>query len=405
MAHHIISNYLSKYFLNLNRETLSLSFWSGYLNCENLKLNPQSFNENKNFPIHLQDGVISKINMSLPIKSFLLGINNDIEISIEDIDINLITNSDFEFFDYTNFDYKSAYIKEITDVLLFKMQLSKNPNFNDTYLRRSIDYILRNMKINVKNVHVKLIHGVNELYSNIFCANVDQINLKKDSIIIDNFYIYTENIISSSSHNIKKKEHDYILLPISMKSKISLVKKSEIEINNKENINANTNIKPNSNNNNSNSNNNEKNNINTNNNDLVDIETYYVEFNISDININIYKEQFKSIMNIINFFKDYHKFYNNCYILRKIQYKKPKKEDFLNKSENKDENGTQNSNNKNNYYLHLLKHYIIGIINTFKEKNYNIDVFDYNNDLNGDRKKIFQNKFIDFFLRIKKMMK
>ena len=402
MAHHIISNYLSKYFLNLNRETLSLSFWSGYLNCENLKLNPQSFNENKNFPIHLQDGVISKINMSLPIKSFLLGINNDIEISIEDIDINLITNSDFEFFDYTNFDYKSAYIKEITDDLLFKMQLSKNPNFNDTYLRRSIDYILRNMKINVKNVHVKLIHGVNELYSNIFCANVDQINLKKDSIIIDNFYIYTENIISSSSHNIKKKEHDYILLPISMKSKISLVKKSEIEINNKENINANTNIKPNSNNNNSNSNNNEKNNINTNNNDLVDIETYYVEFNISDININIYKEQFKSIMNIINFFKDYHKFYNNCYILRKIQYKKPKKEDFLNKSENKDENGTQNSNNKNNYYLHLLKHYIIGIINTFKEKNYNIDVFDYNNDLNGDRKKIFQNKFIDFFFKNKK---
>ena len=88
MARRFISNYLSEYFLNLNTKTLSLSFWSGYLNCENLKLNPQKFNENKNFPIHLQDGVISKINMSLPIKSFFLGINNDIEISIEDIDIN-----------------------------------------------------------------------------------------------------------------------------------------------------------------------------------------------------------------------------------------------------------------------------------------------------------------------------
>ena len=70
MARRFISNYLSEYFLNLNIKTLSLTFQSGYLNCENLKLNPQKFNENKNLPIHLQDGVISKINMSLLIKSF-----------------------------------------------------------------------------------------------------------------------------------------------------------------------------------------------------------------------------------------------------------------------------------------------------------------------------------------------
>ena len=176
MARRLISNYLSEYFLNLNTNTLSLSFWSGYLNCENLKLNPQKFNENKNLPIHLKDGLISKINMSLPIKSFFLGINNDIEITIEDIDINLITNSEFEFFDYTNFDYKYSYIKEITDDLLFKMELSKNPNFNDTYLTRSINYFLRNMKITVKNVHIKLIHGTNDIYSAVFCANIDNIN-------------------------------------------------------------------------------------------------------------------------------------------------------------------------------------------------------------------------------------
>ena len=177
----IISNYLSEYFLNLNNQTIQLSLWSGYLNCENLKLNPKKFNENKNLPIHMQDGIISKINMSLPFKSFIVGINNDIEISIEDIDVNLITNSDFEFFDYTNFDYKSSYIKEITDDLLFKMEFSKNPNFNDSYWRRSLDYILRNTKITVKNIHIKLIHGVNESFNNIFCINVDQINLKKDS--------------------------------------------------------------------------------------------------------------------------------------------------------------------------------------------------------------------------------
>ena len=405
MAYNIISNYLSKYFLNLNTKTLSLSFWSGYLNCENLKLNPQSFNENKNLPIHLQDGFISKINMSLPTKSFFLGINNDIEISIEDLDISLITNSEFEFFDYTNFDYKNAFIKEITDDLLFKMQLSKNPNLNDTYLRRSIDYFLRNMKITIKNLHVKLIHGVNELFSNIFCANIDKINLKNDSIIIDNFYVYTENIISSSSHNIRKKEHDYILLPISIKSKIKLVKKSEIEINNKENINTNTNTSTNLNLNNNNINNNEQNIINNinSNNEFIDIETYYVEFNISEININIHKEQFKSIMNIINFFIDYYKFYNNCFILRKIQYKKPKKEDFFKKDENENQKGNENTKEKNNnYYSHLLRHYIIGIIKVIKEKNYNIDVFDYYKDLNTERKKIFQNKFIDYFFKNKK---
>ena len=49
-----------------------------YLNCENLKLNAQIFNANKNLPIHARDGYICKINISLPIKSFFLGINNDI---------------------------------------------------------------------------------------------------------------------------------------------------------------------------------------------------------------------------------------------------------------------------------------------------------------------------------------
>ena len=230
MARRLISNYLSEYFLNLNTNTLSLSFWSGYLNCENLKLNPQKFNANKDLPIHLKDGLISKINMSLPIKSFLLGINHDIEITIEDIEINLITNSEFEFFDYTNFDYKYSYIKEITDDILFKMELSKNPNFNDTYLTRSINYFLRNMKIIVKNLHITLIHKTNDLYNAVFCADIDYIDLKKDSCIIDKFYIYTENIMNSN-HNIRKKSHDYILFPMTIKSEISLIKQNENDIN------------------------------------------------------------------------------------------------------------------------------------------------------------------------------
>ena len=390
MARRFISNYLSEYFLNLNTKTLSLSFWSGYLNCENLKLNPQKFNENKNLPIHLKDGIISKINMSLPIKSFFLGINNDIEITIEDIDINLITNSDFEFFDYTNFDYKYSFIKSITDDLLFKMELSKNPNFNDTYLTRSINYFLRNMKIIVKNVRIKLIHGTSDLYNAVFCANIDYINLKKDSFIIDKFYIYTENTINSN-HNIRKKGHDYILLPITMKSEISLLKKNENEINNKENINIENNT------------NNENNN--NNNNNTKEIETYYVDFEIDEINFSINKEQFILIMNLINFFIDYGNFYNNCFILRKIQYKKPKKENnniINNNNDNKEENIEKDKDKDKNYYYSLLRHYIKGLILIFKEKKFNIDVFDYYKDVNTERKKIFQNKFNDFFFKNKK---
>ena len=384
MARRFISNYLSEYFLNLNTKTLSYSFWSGYLNCENLKLNPQKFNENKNLPIHLKDGIISKINMSLPIKSFFLGINNDIEISIDDIDINLITNSDFEFFDYTNFEYKYSYIKEIIDDILFKTELSKNPNFNDTYLTRSINYFLRNMKITVKNIRIKLIHGTNDLYNAVFCTNIDYINLTKDSFIIDKFYIYSENILNSN-YNIRKKGHDYILLPITMKSEISLIKKNENEINNKENIN-NENINEN---------------INTNNiketKEVKEIETYFVDFEISEINFSINKEQFISIMNLLNFFIDYGNFYNNCFILRKIQYKKPKKE---NNNVINNEN-IQNKEKGNNFYYLLLKHYIKGLILIFKEKKFNIDVFDYYYK-NNEKKKIFQNKFNDFFFKNKK---
>ena len=382
MARRFISNYLSEYFLNLNTKTLSLSFWSGYLNCENLKLNPQKFNENKNLPIHLKDGFISKINMSLPIKSFFLGINNDIEITIEDIEINLITNSEFEFFDYTNFDYKYSYIKEITDDLLFKMELSKNPNFNDTYLTRSINYFLRNMKIEVKNAHIKLIHGTNDLYNAVFCANIDYINLKKDSFIIDKFYIYTENIVNAN-HNIRKKGHDYILLPLTIKSEISLMKQNENDINIKENINV------------------ENNNENLNNNNIKEIETYFVSFEIDEINFSIHKEQFILIMNLINFFIDYANFYNNCFILRKIQYKKPKKEYNIN-SNSEINNENKEKKKDGNYYYLLLKHYIKGLILIFKEKKFNIDVFDYYKDLNSERKKIFQNKFIEFFFKNKK---
>ena len=384
----IISNYLSEYFLNLNNQTIQGSLWSGYLDCENLKLNPKKFNENKNLPIHMQDGIISKIHMSLPVTSFLVGINNDIEISIEDIDINLITNSDFEFFDYTNFDYKSSYIKEITDELLFKMELSKNPNFNDNYWRRSLDYILRNTQVIVKNILIKLIHGGNESFNNIFCINIDQINLKKDSFMIYNFYIYTENNINSSHNFLHKKVHEYILLPISAKGKISTIKKSENDINNKENTNINAKEK-----NNENQNQNE-NDIN----DLESIDTYFVDFSISDINININKEQFISIMNLANFFMDYNNFYSNCFILRKIQYKKPNKENYnLNKDDNE-----KKDDKKNNYYLDLLKHYIRGIVLIFKEKKFNVDVFDYYKDLNTTRKKIFQSKFIEFFFKSKK---
>ena len=375
IARRFISNYLSEYFLNLNSKTLSLSLWSGYLNCENLKLNPQKFNENKNFPIHLKDGLISKINMSLPIKSFFFGINNEIEISIEDVEIDLVTNSSFEFFDYTNFDYKSNFVKEITNDLLFKMELSKNPNITDTYFTRSITYILANMNISIKNINIKLIHEPNSSYNNIFGINIDRINLKKDYFSIFNFFIFIQNSINSNRSpyfgTMKKMEQEYLLFPVSLKSKIITIQKSQNEIDEKEKSLI-------SDKKNENDNNEQKENEKVND---EKIDTYSIEFNISDINIAINKSQFISIMNLLNFFIDYKTYYNNCYILRKIQYEKPAKD-------------------CEKYSLKLFKHYIRGIILVMKEKKYGFDVFDYykNNDAN---KNIFFKKFNEYFFENK----
>ena len=92
--------------------------------------------------------------MSLPIKSFLLGIYSPIEIRIEKIEIFLKTNDNWEFFDYTSFDYKSKLIKSITDNLIFKMQLKQNPDINNTYLNRTISYIVDNIMIDIKDITI-----------------------------------------------------------------------------------------------------------------------------------------------------------------------------------------------------------------------------------------------------------
>ena len=67
--------------------------------------------------------------------------------------------------------------KPIFCVFIPKISLSKNPNFNDTYLTRSINYFLRNMKIIVKNLHITLIHKTNDLYNAVFCADIDYIDI------------------------------------------------------------------------------------------------------------------------------------------------------------------------------------------------------------------------------------
>ena len=43
--------------------------------------------------------------MQIPLKSFLIGINNSIVININKVDIIVEINLNYEFFDYTNFDY------------------------------------------------------------------------------------------------------------------------------------------------------------------------------------------------------------------------------------------------------------------------------------------------------------
>ena len=90
--------------------------------------------------------------MQIPLKSFLIGINNSIVININKVDIIIETNSNYEFFDYTNFDYKSKLINNFTDELLFKLKINENPKLNDTYMNRTLKYLIDNMKVNINEI-------------------------------------------------------------------------------------------------------------------------------------------------------------------------------------------------------------------------------------------------------------
>ena len=124
IARIIVSRFLGEYFKNLDSETMSIGvsnnitnnkqLFSGYINCKDLEINAATFDK-LNLPVKMSYGKIGTISMSLPIKSFLLGIYSPIEIRIEKIEIFLKTNDNWEFFDYTSFDYKSKLIKSITD--------------------------------------------------------------------------------------------------------------------------------------------------------------------------------------------------------------------------------------------------------------------------------------------------
>ena len=179
IARIIVSRFLGEYFKNLDSETMSIGvsnnitnnkqLFSGYINCKDLEINAATFDK-LNLPVKMSYGKIGTISMSLPIKSFLLGIYSPIEIRIEKIEIFLKTNDNWEFFDYTSFDYKSKLIKSITDNLIFKMQLKQNPDINNTYLNRTISYIVDNIMIDIKDITIIFEDIFSHKTKNIFCG-------------------------------------------------------------------------------------------------------------------------------------------------------------------------------------------------------------------------------------------
>ena len=127
--------------------------------------------------------------MSLPFKSFMLGINNLIEINVEEINIDFELNYNFEFFDYSNFEYKSNLIKDITNDLLFQIKLSENPALNKTYFSQTIQYLINNMKVKIKKINIRLFNNQKDHFG----INCDEISFDNKNMKINNLYIFFNN--------------------------------------------------------------------------------------------------------------------------------------------------------------------------------------------------------------------
>ena len=203
--------------------------------------------------------------MSLPFKSFMLGINNLIEINVEEINIDFELNYNFEFFDYSNFEYKSNLLKDITNDLLFQIKLSENPTLNKTYFSQTIQYLINNMKVKIKKINIRLFNNLKDHFG----INCDEISFDNKNMKINNLYIFFNN------------KYDYIIYPINMNLSLEYTEKK-----------------------------------------------YEINVEINEIKFKINKQQYNIIIFYINFFMNYKNFYRNCYDLRKIFYNKPKEKNI-----------------------------------------------------------------------------
>lgn len=301
-------------------------------------------------------GKIGTIAMSLPIKSFLLGIYSPVEIRIEKIEIFLKTSSDWEFFDYTSFDYKSQLLRSLTDNLIFKLKLKQNPDMNNTYLNRTISYLVDNIIMDVKDITIIFEDIYSHKTKNIFCgAKIEKISISNN---VDKFGNFTKN--NQNLGGIKKNfsiiNFSFFLIPTSSKNKkisfdyysslsnyghnfirdhSSLFTDASASSSYEINLKNFYIIHPTS--------------INI---SIVHSNTYYLSILVDDIDFHITSPQLESIIALIRFIDNYKIYFRNCYSLRKLKFYKPKEKN-----------------------LTFLKHYFSGVIKLIKEKKYNIEMF------------------------------
>lgn len=318
-------------------------------------------------------GKIGSIAMSLPIKSFLLGIYSPVEIRIEKIEIFLKTSSDWEFFDYTSFDYKSQLLRSLTDNLIFKLKLKQNPEINNTYLNRTISYLVDNIIMDVKDITIIFEDIHSHKTKNIFCgAKIEKISISNNVNKFGNFTKINQNF-GGIKKNFSIKNFSFFLIPTSSKmKKISFdyysslsnyghnfirdhstlftdaTSLSSYEINLKHFYI----IHPTS--------------INI---SIVHSNTYFLSILVDDIDFHITSPQVESIIALVRFIDNYKIYFRNCYSLRKLNFYKPKEKK-----------------------LTLLKHYFSGVIKLIKEKKYNIEMFSLAQSLDK-YEKIFKEQY------------
>ena len=373
-----IENYLLEYFGNfiedMEKNKVSVGLLSGKLKLESIKLKPSIFKKYK-LPFKLNSSIINSLEINIPWTS---NFTKPTIISIDTIKIDVCTldQEDWEALDYSSEDYK---IKKINKFIVDKLNEINNLNIIEDKANTKSGYwnnyknsvllsVLDNLHIEIKNFKIVINNNIGSLnnylsigFEKCKIVNTDEkwneafidrskdtYNNKNDKMFklmnLDKFYInlvtvsneskYIDNHIGFNNKNEFNKF--YLIKPMTITAKI--ISKNII-------------------------NNTDDNNIKVKGEDIKEIE---VNINLDNFDIEVQKDQYKSIIKISNLISKYQLFNNNSYQSSKLTYFKPKELVYLSNKKaidlSNNSNNMQFSNKEKKLYYNKLFKYAVRIV-------------------------------------------